>query len=87
MTINAIKSSETPIEKIKNNIYYESQAKNNQQINPSKSTKKKLSNNNIITDIKNNVKEKEKEKEKEEESDSDDSSNINNAGIDDNEIV
>ena len=65
MTINAIKSSETPIEKIKNNIYYESQAKNNQQINPSKSTKKKLSNNNIITDIKNNVKEKEKEKEKE----------------------
>ena len=39
MTINAIKSSETPIEKIKNNIYYENQSKNSKEIKDNKNNK------------------------------------------------
>ena len=72
MTINIIKSSKSQIEKIKNNIYYETQnnnikgnreiKENNHQIHPIVTTKKKLSNNNLYynnvqTDIKNNPKE------------------------------
>ena len=72
MTINTIKSSKSHIEKIKNNIYYESQNKNikenkeikenNNQIHPIITTKKNSSNNNVynnnvLTEIRSNSKE------------------------------
>ena len=72
MTINTLKSTKSQIQKIKNNIYYESQNKNikttreikdnnNHQIHPIVTTKKKSSNNNVyynnvLTEIKSNPK-------------------------------